>query len=401
MKKNKLQVINLFAASPGDALEERNQKTEMVVKELNSGLAEQLGFVIQVKTGDMVPPDAGDAELIILDHIGDYDIFVAIFAERLGTPTKRYASGTVEELHVAIDKRIAGRNQRVMVYFKSPRSAKRGRKHRNEQKRELETFQQQIRSKILFRYFYDANNFEELFRRDLAEVLKLLPDRKPTAQPPASIQLTTTALTDVERKYQCKYWPVWQNAFWSSRPIHWRTEARLFVKARSSIKFLTISGRSIFGAEIDKSLSEQSQFDDFSFKLLLFDWNSPWTKMKMRDERRESDGDIQAAREKAVGIAKSFLAWASNSRLKLHIKLYKEYPVWRMIILDTETAYVGYYPPGKRGYEGPMFIFDRKDESGLFYPVNQYFDRLWASSGNPLSGPDDRRFKLCPFEELR
>ncbi|HEY3416466.1 MAG TPA: hypothetical protein VGM23_06255, partial [Armatimonadota bacterium] len=65
-------------------------------------------------------------------------------------------------------------------------------------------------------------------------------------------------------------------------------------------------------------------------------------------------------------------------------------------IIDECRAYTGYYAAGKRGYEGPMLRFDSSDEAGLFYPMNQYFEKLWDSSKGPLR-EDDPLFELREF----
>jgi hypothetical protein len=125
-------------------------------------------------------------------------------------------------------------------------------------------------------------------------------------------------------------------------------------------------------------------------KLLLFDWNSPHFTAKMKDERRLTATEIGMARQRARDIARSFVALADGLDLQLHIKLYSEYPVWRTLIVDASKAYAGYYLPGKRGYEGPMAVFDASDETGLYLPLNQHFDRLWDASGAPLRAGDSR-----------
>ena len=63
-----------------------------------------------------------------------------------------------------------------------------------------------------------------------------------------------------------------------------------------------------------------------------------------------------------------------------------------MIIVDNDIVYGGFYPKDKRGYEGPMYIFRRDQQRSLFYPMNQYFDKLWDSAG-PSLNKDDPRLK--------
>jgi hypothetical protein len=134
-------------------------------------------------------------------------------------------------------------------------------------------------------------------------------------------------------------------------------------------------------------------------RLLLFDWNSPHVPDKMRAERRDNEAMIEMARRSAHLLARQFLMFAESFGLNLKLKLYTDYPVWRLLIADKKTAYLGYYPPGKRGYEGPMFVFSAADKSSLFTPVSHYFDVLWKKSGKPLT-VDDKRFEMLPLTDL-
>lgn len=61
--------------------------------------------------------------------------------------------------------------------------------------------------------------------------------------------------------------------------------------------------------------------------------------------------------------------------------------VWRMIFVDREVAYAGFYPEGLRGYEGPLHVFSLGAKRGLFYPFQQY--KVWESAD--VRQPTDER----------
>lgn len=61
-----------------------------------------------------------DPQAVINEQIGtDYDIFIGILWSRLGTPTPRFASGTLEEFYTAYEKWKANPSSiTLMIYFK-------------------------------------------------------------------------------------------------------------------------------------------------------------------------------------------------------------------------------------------------------------------------------------------
>ena len=169
-------------------------------------------------------------------------------------------------------------------------------------------------------------------------------------------------------------------------------ETALYRTAKHSVKFMTISGRSIYNGAVETALKDKPP--EFFVRLLLFDWNSPHFSRKMRDERRQTNIEIELARLKARDIARQFLLLSRGRHVRIEIKLYADYPVWRLLIVDSQFGSVGYYLPDKRGYEGPMTLFESTDETGLFYPFNQYFETVWEASGGTLQD-GDARFELA------
>jgi hypothetical protein len=97
--------VRVFVASPGDVAAERDQLAK-VVQELNttlSALAPEAGIVVElVRWETHVHPGFGrDAQGVVNDQIGLYDIFVGIMWRRFGTKTAVAASGTEEEFRIA------------------------------------------------------------------------------------------------------------------------------------------------------------------------------------------------------------------------------------------------------------------------------------------------------------
>jgi tetratricopeptide (TPR) repeat protein len=110
--------IRVFVASPGDVDQERD-RLERVVGELNRTLGQAEGVVLElVRWETHAWPGFGrDAQDVINQQIDPFDIFIGIMWKRLGTPTARAASGTVEEFERAYLLWQSHRVPQLMFYF--------------------------------------------------------------------------------------------------------------------------------------------------------------------------------------------------------------------------------------------------------------------------------------------
>ena len=112
--------LRVFVASPGDTRDERDSLAD-VIHELNRGIAADRCLVLElVKWETHAWPGVGtDAQDVINREIDTPDILLAIFWKRLGTPTSRAASGTVEELERSYLEWKTNRHVELLVYFKT------------------------------------------------------------------------------------------------------------------------------------------------------------------------------------------------------------------------------------------------------------------------------------------
>lgn len=113
-----VEKLKIFLASPGDVRTERNHVFK-VVEELNRTVASDKGVVLEVICSKNAYPGYGkDGQAIINEQIGkmsDYVLFIGIMWNRVGTPTKRAISGTVEEYQRA--KRTFKRIGQPSIWF--------------------------------------------------------------------------------------------------------------------------------------------------------------------------------------------------------------------------------------------------------------------------------------------
>ncbi len=113
-----VEKLKIFLASPGDVSTERKHVVK-VVEELNRTVASDKGVVLEVICSENAYPGYGkDGQAIINEQIGkmsDYVLFIGIMWNRVGTPTKRAISGTVEEYQRA--KRTFNRIGQPTIWF--------------------------------------------------------------------------------------------------------------------------------------------------------------------------------------------------------------------------------------------------------------------------------------------
>ena len=114
------RIIRLFVASPGDVQRERDSLLG-IVNELNRTCDWLLGDAVirleLIRWETDTHPDAGRAQALITDQIGQYDIFLGIFWKRIGTPIGKAKSGTIEEFETAYARWQQTGLPHVAVYF--------------------------------------------------------------------------------------------------------------------------------------------------------------------------------------------------------------------------------------------------------------------------------------------
>ena len=109
--------ITVFVASPGDVPKERDAVKDIIDDINETGVLP--GIVLQLTRWETHawPGFGEDAQAVINQQIGGYDIFVGIMWNRLGTPTKRSTSGTVEEFERAYALWKAHQRPSLLFYF--------------------------------------------------------------------------------------------------------------------------------------------------------------------------------------------------------------------------------------------------------------------------------------------
>lgn len=115
-----INYVTVFLSSPSDVSHERDVVTKVVDEWNNRYASSQKTLFGLLKWETNVSAGFGqDGQTVINDQIGSqYDVLIAIFSTRLGTPTARSSSGSVEEYERAFERYKQGKGVEIAFFFK-------------------------------------------------------------------------------------------------------------------------------------------------------------------------------------------------------------------------------------------------------------------------------------------
>ena len=188
-----VDLVRVFVASPGDVVDERESLVR-IVAEINRtiGARERARLELVRWETDAVPAFAEDPQAVINAQIAPAEIFIAILWNRVGTPTKRASSGTIEEFEKAHASFTSSGLPRLMLYFRNG-PARPGKLP--QQTESVAAFRERIANLGALFWQYDAaEEFAALAREHLTKALYELLDHlrsgtRPSAPvPPSALQ---------------------------------------------------------------------------------------------------------------------------------------------------------------------------------------------------------------------
>jgi hypothetical protein len=155
-------VFNVMIASPGDVSAERQIVRDVIFgwNAINAGATKIVLLPVGWETHSY--PSVGDPPQTILNEqvLAPCDLLVAIFGSRIGTPTNRFPSGTVEEIETHLN---AGKP--VMLYFSSGPILRQNLDP--EQYKRLEEFRESCKGRCLYETFDNPDDFRQKFSHQL------------------------------------------------------------------------------------------------------------------------------------------------------------------------------------------------------------------------------------------
>ncbi|MBD2745011.1 hypothetical protein [Coleofasciculus sp. FACHB-1120] len=164
-----VEKLKIFLASPSDVATERRHVGK-VIEEINRTVAADKGIVLEVVSSENAFPSYGkDGQAILNEQIGkmqEYELFIGIMWNRIGTPTPRAKSGTAEEFGRAVTALRRKRKPQVWFYFReAPVHLTTIEDLR--QREETLKFKAKFRGKGLFREYKTPTNFRDQLREHL------------------------------------------------------------------------------------------------------------------------------------------------------------------------------------------------------------------------------------------
>jgi hypothetical protein len=167
---SQLEKLKIFLASPSDVPKERDYVIE-VIEEINRTIAPSKGVILEVVSSKHTFPGFGqDGQSVLNKQIGtmkEYEIFLGIMWNRVGTPTQRALSGTIEEFKRAVRANKSHEKPDIWFYFRKSK-AHLDTPEKLEQAKKVVTFKNELQGKALTHDYNSPSNFRDMFRENIS-----------------------------------------------------------------------------------------------------------------------------------------------------------------------------------------------------------------------------------------
>jgi|GEM_PF-3102742 hypothetical protein len=165
----KVEKLKIFLASPSDVANERRY-VEEVIKDINDTVASSKDIVLElVHSGKTHPGYGQDGQAVVNAQIAsmeEYALFVGIMWNRVGTPTPRAESGTVEEFERALAAFERKEQPQLWFYFRQS-AAQLNTEEELEQRRQILEFKKKVQRNALTGEYKNPSGFRDRFRKDI------------------------------------------------------------------------------------------------------------------------------------------------------------------------------------------------------------------------------------------
>ncbi|GAG83881.1 unnamed protein product, partial [marine sediment metagenome] len=158
----KATVIPVMIASPGDVIEERDVIRSVIYdwNDINSSASKVILIPVGWETNISPELGARPQEIINIRILEDCDLLVGVFWTRIGTPTGKAKSGTVEEIEEHIKS-----GKPAMIYFSSKPVAPESLD--SVQYSEVQSFKDKCKKRGLVEEFENIEQFKQKFAKQL------------------------------------------------------------------------------------------------------------------------------------------------------------------------------------------------------------------------------------------
>lgn len=163
-----LKLVRIFLGSPGDVKEERTAATE-VINELNSTVANNLGFQLQLFKWENAVRGTGRAQSIINKELSLCELFIGLLHKKWGTPTGDYSSGFDEEFSISSSRYQETGKPEIKLYFK--KIGQDWLDDPTEDVKKILKFKEEIQTSNFYGEFDDIKILETHLRKDITAYL--------------------------------------------------------------------------------------------------------------------------------------------------------------------------------------------------------------------------------------
>lgn len=162
-----IKLIKTFISCPSDIGEEV-KSLSLIIEQLNKTIGAHEDYMIEALNWklDTYSSIGEDAQSVINHQIDDeYDVLIAIIWKKLGSPTKRENSGTVEEIKNAIKN-----NKKFLIFFNN--NSPNLNEVDIEELQRIREFKKELSSQgVLYKEFSTLTEFENLFRANMSNLI--------------------------------------------------------------------------------------------------------------------------------------------------------------------------------------------------------------------------------------
>lgn len=166
-----MTLVTILVASPSE-LEPERLAVRQAARTVNRSFSRETGIYFEVVGWEDVPSNAGDDPQAVINRYFDedqYDVLIGIMADRVGEPTPRAASGTIEEYQRALARHANDPdNVQVGFFFKRMPSLVTP----NPEREAVEAFRRQVQGRVFYREFDDPAGLERLLIVNIAQTAR-------------------------------------------------------------------------------------------------------------------------------------------------------------------------------------------------------------------------------------
>lgn len=142
--------------------------------------------------------------------------------------------------------------------------------------------------------------------------------------------------------------------------------------------FWGISAKSMLSDDRFRDVMVRKAKGNCEFRFMLLNPNSPYVAKKALEE-----GDTAAGWKNEIEANIMRLKQLRDEHhLNIEVRVYDQFPVFRVIFTNSNKMYFGWYPVGLQGIRSPLLIVENS-QGALYQPVRLSFNDLWVRAENP------------------